>query len=991
MSLPAGAGADGVTLSWTAPGDNGSQGRASTYEVRFSTAPPAGDTLAWWNAAVSVANIPAPNSAGFAETLLVNSLSGGVTHYFALRAVDERGNRSPVSNVPKAVAPIDTSSGPPDTSAAPVDSVAPTISSVAASPLSPHAASITWMTDEPADGQVIYGLGSDLSLVWPVSPARTLAHAFEIDGLLAATTYSFQVSSSDSAGNLGTAGPFSFQTPAAPDTAAPAVSVLQVNAITPTGAVFIWETDEPSTGWVEYGPTPALGSIAPSAAGLATSHSAAVSDLSPNAEYHFRVVAEDGAGNRGATVEIVFRTPPDSPTPGDSAAPSVTASSFSVESPNRARIAWSTDEPTIGEVLYKPLGEGVASSASDTVRASDHEITLAGLAEETRFTFQIVARDTVGNIGVAGPWEFETPSSVDRRPPAVSGIALEPLSPTAVRVRWITDEPADSQVEYGQTPSLGIATPLDEVLRLDHDLSIGGLVAGGTYHVRILSRDGTGNLTRTGDLAVTLPPPEIAPPDTTAPRISGVTAALLGPSSVQIRWSTDEPADGQVAYGPGDERTSLSTRGSRLTLEHEAILEGLLGGTLWSFVVISADSTGNISESPAMTFETPTASDTTAPVVSGLVAAALSSFGAEIRWSTDEPADQQVEYGETEVYGLATPLDETLATAHAVRLSGLEAETTYHFRVLSRDSAGNLARTGDATFRTAAIAGAPPDTVPPVASDVVAAVLDLSRVRVVWGTNEPCIGQVEYGLTEEYGFLSKAEGVDSTEHEVVLEGLASGTRFHFRTRSTDGEGNVGYSVDGTFETGADRTPPQQPEGLATVAAAAGFLVSWEPSPSDDITGYRVYRSVGGAFEPLTPSPLASTSLLDEDVPGGASEVTYAVSSVDRAGNESSWSMVRVPLQVELFPSRPNPANPVATFRFRTPVRPGGLEAHVTLAIHNLAGALVKTLVDGELPGGEHEVSWTGGDWRGDAVASGTYLARLSAEGHIAVRKLNVLR
>jgi hypothetical protein len=61
-----------------------------------------------------------------------------------------------------------------------------------------------------------------------------------------------------------------------------------------------------------------------------------------------------------------------------------------------------------------------------------------------------------------------------------------------------------------------------------------------------------------------------------------------------------------------------------------------------------------------------------------------------------------VEYGTTTAYGSSTTLNTSLVTAHSANLSGLLANTTYHYRVKSRDAAGNLRTSGDFTFTTAA-------------------------------------------------------------------------------------------------------------------------------------------------------------------------------------------------------------------------------------------------------------------------------------------------
>src|SRR5207253_11097049 len=87
--------------------------------------------------------------------------------------------------------------------------------------------------------------------------------------------------------------------------------------------------------------------------------------------------------------------------------------------------------------------------------------------------------------------------------------------------------------------------------------------------------------------------------------------------------------------------------------------------------------------------------DNTPPVISSVSAINISSSGATITWATNEASDSQVEYGTTTAYGSATPLNLTLATAHAEKLTGLLTTTTYHYRVKSRDAAGNLATSAD--------------------------------------------------------------------------------------------------------------------------------------------------------------------------------------------------------------------------------------------------------------------------------------------------------
>ena len=98
LLAPAAAQADSVTLNWTAPGDDGNVGRATSYEMRYSETPVAADTVAWWVSAASIA-MPPPLVAGSHETFVVVGLGSGKTYYFVIRALDEVPNVAGFSNV----------------------------------------------------------------------------------------------------------------------------------------------------------------------------------------------------------------------------------------------------------------------------------------------------------------------------------------------------------------------------------------------------------------------------------------------------------------------------------------------------------------------------------------------------------------------------------------------------------------------------------------------------------------------------------------------------------------------------------------------------------------------------------------------------------------------------------------------------------------------------------------------------------------------------
>jgi subtilisin family serine protease len=83
-------------LQWTATGDDGMQGTASTYDVRYSTSPIDDGNFAMATKAVGA---PVPQPSGATESMEVLGLDAGAQYYFAVKAGDEWGNAGALSNI----------------------------------------------------------------------------------------------------------------------------------------------------------------------------------------------------------------------------------------------------------------------------------------------------------------------------------------------------------------------------------------------------------------------------------------------------------------------------------------------------------------------------------------------------------------------------------------------------------------------------------------------------------------------------------------------------------------------------------------------------------------------------------------------------------------------------------------------------------------------------------------------------------------------------
>ncbi len=109
----------------------------------------------------------------------------------------------------------------------------------------------------------------------------------------------------------------------------------------------------------------------------------------------------------------------------------------------------------------------------------------------------------------------------------------------------------------------------------------------------------------------------------------------------------------------------------------------------------------------------------------------------------------------------------------------------------------------------------------------------------------------------------------------------------------------------------------------------------------------------------------------------------------------STSEVSVCLDVNVTAVKPLPLNESVThFAYPNPAR-GNTQisfgmtksAHTRVRVYNLAGRLVDTLHEGQLPPGRHEVRWSGADNRGQPVASGIYFYELRIGSETYTQKI----
>jgi hypothetical protein len=124
---------------------------------------------------------------------------------------------------------------------------------------------------------------------------------------------------------------------------------------------------------------------------------------------------------------------------------------------------------------------------TSTTPSGAHTLTAIAI-DEVGNTGTSTISVTVGNVGVS---------------PVISGVRATSITSSGATITWTSDKASNSQVAYGTTSAYGSMSGLGTALVTSHSVNLSGLTASTTYHYKVLSRDGQGNLASSGDFTFT--------------------------------------------------------------------------------------------------------------------------------------------------------------------------------------------------------------------------------------------------------------------------------------------------------------------------------------------------------------------------------------------------------------------------------------------------------------------------------------------------------
>ena len=1021
-----------LTVTWTAPGDDGNAGAATEYDLRRATFPV---TDANFLSCTRVTTLSAPQNAGQTESVVVGGLQSGVTYYFALKSADEVPNWSPISNGASGTTTAPPPPPPPE------DDIPPAYcADLSAGDPTPHSIDLSW-TAPGDDGD--QGVASQYDLRYATSTiteanfaAATPVTGLElpraggqvegitIDDLEPSTTYYFAFKAADEVPNWSVlsnvAQARTLDLPPAPDLTPPStVTSLALDSVTDTSVRITWTApgDDGSTGQattydLRYSTQPIHSLNFAQATRIATGTPRApgevervtVSDLVPETTYYVALKAADEVPNWSGlsnlpSARTLAGTPPPPPPPDTTPPAAVTDLAVTATSDSSATLRWTApgDDGASGQATEYDLrfatfaitasnfesATRVTDLATPRVAGSTEVVSIAGLAPATVYWFALKTADEVANLSVLSNVPSgataETapppppPPGGDLIPPAAtSDLAVIARTETAITLSWtapgddgasgtaqsydlrsaaveITEANWDAAAQVAAEPSPGSAGTVEFC-------TVSDLSPGETYFFALKSRDDAGNVSPLSNVVSAATQALPAPDDVLPPAAVTTLAALeVGPRSATLTWIApgDDGADGTAAaYDLRRSSTPISAATwpladpvplaapPRAGGEPETIrVDGLPPRTRLYFALQSRDEADNLSPLSNLLEVTTSAIPDTLPPETILDLAVIDSSETSVTLGWTAPADLLPEgaegdgrpssYAVRRQAGGDEPFDwdaavpcgepavQTPGTWVSFEVSELQPATSYRFAVRSRDEAGNWNEPSPSITGVTRVVTSPPPPPPPPPPAEGATLAPATVTTLVGYAAGPTTLRLTWQAVGDDGMSGAAARYQvrwsdlpvTPERWAALDSLAGlpapgssgswesydwparepGLTYHLAIRAIDEAGNAGPISDDavvTMPLPGDEAPPAPPGAPRLETEGEAIVVSWDPSPDADVVGYRLLRRRGDRVEPQVLIELVRGLTWRDAAVVPSLLYGYCLHAVDASGNVS---------------------------------------------------------------------------------------------------------
>jgi len=239
-------------------------------------------------------------------------------------------------------------------------------------------------------------------------------------------------------------------------------------------------------------------------------------------------------------------------------------------------------------------------------------------------------------------------------------------------------------------------------------------------------------------------------------------------------------------------------------------------------------------------------------------------------------------------------------------------------------------------------------------------------------------------------------------------GITAATTAEMKTASTYSGWSSSYwnLTNGSYPTLKcfDESLPVELSSFTATVQGNTIVLNWQTESETDNLGFILERAAGNsAWQPIASyktnpalkghgnSTTTTTYTFTDNTVAAGTEYRYRLGDVNVAGTVTMHSPIAVtttalPQSTVLFNAYPNPFNPETTIKYNL-----HQDAQVTIAVYDLLGRNVKTLIDEQQAAGSYHTIWNGTDEAGAKAASGAYIIRMQTNEITQTQKVLLLK
>ncbi len=806
-----------------------------------------------YGSTVTADQSPLTGSTDTAVSTVIAGLSTGITYHYRVAAVNAGG----------------TTYGADMTFT--TGTTAPTATTNAVTALGTATATLNGTVNANNDTTTVtfqYGLDTNYDRTVTAVPKEVTGSSdtsvsVSLSALSPGTTYHYRVAAVNAGGTTYGAD-MTFSTRAAPTVTTQAASAVTTGGATLNGIVNA--NNDNTTVTFEYGLTTAYGATvtadqSPVSGTTDTAVGKTITGLTNNTIYHYRVVAQNV---NGATygADMTFTTTVGAPTVTTNAATSVLNDGATLN----GLVSANNADTTVTFEYGTDTSYGITVTADQSPVAGVNAAVskaISGLNNNTTYHYRVVGQNSYGTT-YGADMTFKTSNA----PTAVTNAATGIGGSFATLNGLVNANNFNTSVsfQYGTTTSYGTTVAADpNFVSGNSDTAVSkaitGLLPNTTYHFRVVAQ-GYGTAygadmtftTSTGPTATTNAATAVGATNAT---FNGTVNANGADTTVTFEYGQDTNYNRVITAN----QSPLSGSGDTAV---NAIPTDLIPNTTYHYRVV-AQNTNDTAYGADMSFTTIGLS----PTATTNAATGVTASGAILKGTVN--ANNSVtgvtfEYGPTTAYGTTVTADQSpvSGTGNTVvdkAITGLTADTTYHYRVVAQNSSGTTYG-GDRTFYTGSSG---PTATTEAASSVGTTTATLNGT--VNANNNLTTVTFEYGPTAAYGRTAAAaqsplSGSTATAVNADVDLLTPDTTYHYRVVAQN-SADTTYGADMTFFTGT-------PTGIPTVTTTPVYKITIKSAKSGgeviDEGGAPV--TVRGVCWSATPNPtIADNTTENEFGPG----------------------------------------------------------------------------------------------------------------------------